>query len=88
MKINIEISDEELEQMVKNAVQAKVDEWFKEEFNRYSSFRRLFEKEYKETVKELIYEPEIKQRIVDAAVKEAAYELRRKGMAKLLDEVN
>ncbi len=87
MKIDIEISDKEIEQMVANAVQAKVNEWFKEELDRHSTFRRFFEKQYKETVKEMIYDPELKQQIIDKAVKEAAYELRRKGMNKLLEEV-
>ncbi len=87
MNINIEISDKEIEQMVANAVQAKVDEWFKEELDNYSSFRRFFEKQYKETIKEMLYEPELKQKIIDKAVKEAALEIKRKGIAKLLDEV-
>lgn len=87
MKINIEISDNEIEQMIKSAIQDKVTEWIKEETNKYSSFRRYFEKEYKETIKEMLYEPELKQRIIDKAVKEAALEIKRKGIAKLLDEV-
>ncbi len=87
MNINIEISDKEIEQMVANAVQAKVDEWFKEELDNYSSFRRFFEKQYKETVKEMIYEPKLKERIIDKAVNQAAAELKRKGMNKLLDEM-
>ncbi len=40
MKINIEISDNEIEQMIKSAIQDKVTEWLKEEINKYSSFRR------------------------------------------------
>lgn len=87
MKINIEISDDEIEQMIKTAIQEKVTEWFKEEINKYSSFRRYFEKEYKETIKEMLYEPELKQQIIDKAVKEAAFEIKKKGIAKLLDEV-
>ena len=87
MKINIEISDNEIERMIKSAIQDKVTEWFKEEINKYSSFHRYFEKEYKETIKEMLYEPELKQEIIDKAVKEAALEIKRKGIAKLLDEV-
>ena len=87
MNINIEISDNEIEQMIKTAVQDTVTEWFKEEVKSYSSFRRYFASEYKETVKEMIYEPELKQQIIDKAVKEAAAEIKRKGIAKLLEEV-
>ena len=46
-----------------------------------------FEKEYKETVKEMLYEPELKQQIIDKAIKEAAFEIKKKGIAKLLDGV-
>lgn len=87
MNINIEISDNEIEQMIKSAIQDKVTEWIKEEINNCSSFHRYFEKEYKETIKEMLYEPELKQKIIDKAVKEAALEIKRKGIAKLLDEV-
>ena len=87
MKINIEISDDEIEQMIKTAIQEKVLEWFKEEVNKYYSFHRYFEKEYKETVKEMLYEPELKQQIIDKAIMEAAFEIKKKGIAKLLDGV-
>lgn len=87
MKINVEISDNEIEQMIKSAIQDKVTEWLKDEINKYPSFRRYFEKEYKETIKEMLYEPELKQQIIDKAVKEAVLEIKRKGITKLLDEV-
>lgn len=35
----------------------------------------------------MLYEPELKQKIIDKAVKEAALEIKHKGIAKLLDEV-
>ena len=87
MKIHIDISDEEIEQIIKNAIQEKVNEWMKEALSYRSEFRRHFDKEYKEAVKELIYDPEQKQKIIDSAVKEAAYELKRKGMPKLLEQI-
>ena len=87
MKINIDIPEDEIVLMVRHAVQETVNGWIKESMDYRSSFRRHFEKEFREAVKGMIYEPELKQRIIDEAVEKAAFELRRKGMQKLLEEV-
>lgn len=85
MNINIEISDEEIELMIKNAVQVTVNDWVKESLSYSSSFRKIFEKDFKEEVKQMLYEPKMKNEIIDKAVKEAAFEMTRKGLPKLLE---
>ncbi len=86
MHINIEIPDDEINQMVEKAIQERVNEWIKDSTGSHSSFRRLFDEQYKKAVKEMIYEPQLKQKIIDQAVKEAAIEIRKKGMSKLAGE--
>ncbi len=87
MKINIDISDEDLNSMVEKAIQKEIDEWIHEALERRSDFRRRLEKEFATSVKEMIYEPKLKEKIIDKAVKEAAFEIRRKGMDKFLKEM-
>lgn len=81
MKITVEIPDEEIRQAVKDVIVRQIMNG-----NGWDSGSR-FRKEYKEIIKELIYSPEIKADIIERATKEAAYELRRKGMPVLMDKV-
>ena len=81
MKITIEIPDGEIRECLKDKI---VREIMSENSLGYGS---RFRKEYKEVIKELIYQPDIKQDIIEMATKEAAYELRRKGMPVLMEKL-
>ena len=81
MQITIDIPDEEIKECLKAKI---VSEIMSENSFGYGA---RFRKEYKEMIKELIYQPEIKQNIIEMAVKEAAYELRRKGMPLLIEKL-
>lgn len=80
MKITIEIPDEEIRECVKKTL---VNEILNENFGSGARFR----KEYRDVIKELIYQPDIKQSIIDEATDKAAYEFRRKGMSLLMQKV-
>ena len=81
MRITVEIPDEEIKECLKAQI---VSEIMSE--NSFGTGAR-FRKEYKEIIKELIYQPQIKQSIIEMATKEAAYELRRKGMPLLMEKL-
>lgn len=79
MKITIEIPDEEIKEEIKSHMVRKItaEAWE----------ARRFIKECQEVVKQMIYEPELKAKIIDNAVKKAAHEIRRKGMPILANEL-
>ena len=81
MKITIEIPDEEIKKAIKDVLVRQI--MSRETWSSGARFR----KEYRESIKELIYSPEIKAEIIEKATKEAAYELRRNGMPVLMDKV-
>lgn len=81
MKITIEIPDEELQECVKDAVVKKILE------NNTWGSGREFRREYGEIIKELIYQPDIKQGIIDSVTDKAAEEIRKKGMPVLMEKL-
>ena len=81
MKITIEIPDEELRECVKDTVVKKILE------NNTWGSGREFRREYREIIKELIYQPDIKQGIIDSVTDKAAEEIRKKGMPVLMEKL-
>ena len=82
MKITVEIPDEELKEALKKEIVAMIMS-----DNSWRSDTRVFRKEYKEIIKEMIYKPEIKNDIIERTVNIAADEIRRKAMPLLAKEV-
>lgn len=79
MKITIEIPDKEIKEEIKS--------YMVREFTAGALASRRLIKECQEVVKQMIYEPELKAKIIDNAVKKAAHEIRRKGMPILANEL-
>lgn len=81
MKVIIEIPDGELRECVKDAVVKKILE-----DNTWGSGKE-FRREYREIIKELIYQPDIKQGIIESVTTKAAEEIRKKGMPVLMEKL-
>jgi hypothetical protein len=76
MRITIEIDDNELKELVTEKIANKMTE-------KWSQDRYVCTKEFKEIAREILYEKNTKQKLIDASVKMAAAELCRKGLPKL-----
>ena len=80
MKKIIAISDEEIKERV---LQVVANEISKE----YSFEGRMFKKMYSDTIKELIYEPKLKEEIINRTVDQATAEIRKKAMPVLSERL-
>ena len=82
MKIEIEIDENEIAELVKEKI---VDELVSNV--RHSFDRRLLEKTYREYVKEVVYDPAVKKACIERATSQAAHEIKAKGMKQLLGKI-
>jgi hypothetical protein len=76
MKITIDIDENELKELVTEKIASKMAE-------KWSQDGYVCTKEFKEIAREILYEKNMKQKLIDASVKMAAAELCRKGLPKL-----
>ena len=76
MKIVIDIDESELKELVTEKIASEMAE-------KWSRDRYVCTKEFKEIAREILYEKNTKQKLIDASVKMAAAELCRKGLPKL-----
>ena len=77
MKIEIEIPDEELKEMLTKVIAERL-------YSDYSSDRNLYKRTIAECVRDVIYKD--KANIVDKIVAQASRECRMKAVKKLLEE--
>lgn len=77
MKIEIEIPDDELKEMLTNVISKRL-------YDDYSYDRNLYKRTIAECVREVIYKD--KEAIVDRIVAQASRECRTKAIKKLLEE--
>lgn len=77
MKIEIEIPDEELKEMLTNVIAKRL-------YSDYSADRNLYKRTIAECVRDVIYKD--KANIVDRIVAQASRECRAKAIKKLLEE--
>ena len=77
MKVEIEIPDEELKEMITHVIAERL-------YRDYSNDRNLYKRTIAECVRDVIYKD--KENIVDRIVAQASRECRTKAIKKLLEE--
>ena len=82
MKITSEIPDDELKEALKAELVHRIVR-----DNSMGGDRRVFRREYRKIVKEMIYQPDIKADIIQQTVESAAAEIRRKAMPELMKQL-
>ena len=82
MKITLEIDDNELADLVKQALVEKLAGEARKGFD-YTALRRI----YADAVKEVVYDPKVKAEVIETATTKAAKEIRAKGMKQIFSKV-